>query len=311
MKKPILFSLSLFILIAILSGFAASKSIQGVKIKMHVKDLPKHGLNLIDPADPLFDGMLRGELNDKGNDVIEALKPYSVFLENRGNRPLVAYVVQWRFTRADGTNEYFRKAVMNPEALIQGKTQGDVGQSDRIEVNSSRLLTLLSPEGAGMLRTTLTPSEAEAVKNGSLKFDRAMLLERFKKQAADYTDVTVSIDAAFFDDGTFVGPDTTNFFSQTKAAIDAKYNLLEEIADDVTTKKRAHGEIYKHLEQTVGQAPENLDAKSTEADYYNHFKAMYANEVLSMKTIYGEDKALDFAVLPLHRGWPKLIKKQD
>lgn len=311
MKKAILFSLSLFTMVAILSGFAASKSIRVMSIKMHVKDLSKHGLMLIDPSDPSFDGMLRRELKDKPNDVIEALKPYSVFLENRGNRPVVAYVVEWRFTRKDGSNEHFRKVVMNSEALIQGQTQSHVGPSDRIEVNSSRLLTLLSTDGAGILGTTLSPSEAEAVRSGSLKFNRAMLLERFKNEAAEYTDVTASIDAAFFDDGTFVGPDTSNFFSQTKAAIDAKQNLLEQIADDVSSKKRTHGEIYKVLEEAAGQAPQYLDAESTTSDYYNYFKGMYANEILRMKTIYGDDKALEFAVFPLRRGWPKLNKKQD
>ena len=57
-----------------------------------------------------------------------------------------------------------------------------------------------------------------------------------------------------FHDGTFVGPDTTNFFSQTKAVIDAKRHLLEEIADDVTVKNRERIDIYRQLKETTDQA---------------------------------------------------------
>ena len=313
MKKPILFSLSIITIVAILYSFASSKSAKPMRVKMHIKDLPHHGLKLIDPSDPSFDERIRRELKDKSDEVIEAIRPYSVFLENTTGRTVVAYVVQWRFTRTDGTNQYYRKAFMNPEALMLGETPTAAAkyQSGRIEANSSQFLSLLSPDGSGMLQATLTPSEAEAVRNGTLRFDRGMLLRRFSEEAAQYSDVTVSVDGAFFDDGTFVGPDTTNFFSHTKAAIDAKRDLLQGIRSDVSNNKRSRAEIYKHLDETVRQEVDSLDAESSPAEYYKHFTAMYAKDILRLKTTHGEDKALTIAVLPLNRPWPTLTKKDD
>ena len=76
MKKTIVLSLSLIILISLLSGFALSRSSRPVKIKMHVKDLPRHNLRLIGPSDPSFDGRLRTELRGESNEVVDALKPF-------------------------------------------------------------------------------------------------------------------------------------------------------------------------------------------------------------------------------------------
>jgi hypothetical protein len=280
---------------------------------MHIKDLSDHGLKLIDASDPSFDAMLRAELKGKHDDVVEAMKPFSVFLKNMGSRVVVAYLVQWVYTRTDGTNQYYRTAVMNPEALVQGKTriEGAKGRLDSIEPNSSRLLTLLSPNGSGMLRVTLTPSEAEGVKNGTIKFDRATLLQRFSNEAQQYTAITVSIDGAFFDDGTFVGPDTSDFFNQTRAAIDGKRSLLEKIGNDLSNENRTRAEIYTDLEEIATQAAQRLDAESSPADYHQYFKAMYANEILRMKGIHGDEKALALAMLPLGRPWLELRKKED
>ncbi|HEU4833053.1 MAG TPA: hypothetical protein VFS90_01510 [Pyrinomonadaceae bacterium] len=312
MKRAIVFSSIVIVLIG-MSGFAISKNTQPVSIQMHIKDLSHHGLKLIDASDPSFDGMLRAELKGKSNDAVEAMKPFSVFLKNTGKKTVVAYLVQWTYTRTDGTNQHYKTAVINPEALVQSKMRFDEanGRVDAIEPNASRLLTLLSPSGGGMLRVTLTPSEAEGVKNGTIKFDRATLMQRFSQEAEKYTAITVSIDGAFFADGTFVGPDTSNFFNQTKAAIAGRRSLLETIGNDLSNANRTRAEIFKDLEEIATQGPEKLDSESTPDDYHRSFKAMYANEILRMKGIYGDEKALDLAVRPLNRPWLELRKNDD
>ena len=313
MKRAIVFSSIVIAIIGLLAGFAISKDTQRASIQMHIKDLSDHGLKLIDASDPSFDAMLRAELSGKSDDVVEAMKPFSVFLKNTGSRAVVAYLVQWVYTRTDGTNQYYRKAVMNPEALVQGKKRIEAAKGilESIEPSSSRLLTLLSPDGSGMLQVTLTPSEAEGVKNGTIKFDRATLLQRFSNEVQEYAAITVSIDGAFFDDGTFVGPDMTGFFDQSKAAIDGKRSLLEKIDNDLSNKNRTPAEIYRDLEEIASQAAQRLDSESSPADYHKYFKAMYANEILRMKSIHGDEKALVVAVGPLGKPWLELKKKED
>jgi hypothetical protein len=283
-----------------------------MSVKIHIKDLPQHGLRLVSPSDPSFDERVRTELKGTSNEVVDTLKPFSVFLENRGNRPIVAYLIQWCFTRTDGSNKYFRKAVMDPQALMEGEdlSQEDKRQSGWIEPESADFLSLLSPDGGGILRTELSAEEAEAVKQGK-KIDRTSLLQSFRTEAAKYAEITVSIDGAFFDDGTFVGPDTSNFFSQTKAVIDAKRDLLNEIANGLSNPAMTKDSLYGHVKETAALQIESIDSGSTPTDYYNHFKKLYAIEILQEKKLHGEDKALAMALNPMKKPWAKLNKKQD
>jgi hypothetical protein len=312
MKKTIVLSFSLIILVSVLSGFALSRSSQQVSIRMHIKDLPKHNLRLIGPSDPTFDERLTTELKGESNEVVDTLKPFSVFFENRGERPVVAYLIQWCFTTKDGGNQYFRKALLDPQPLMDGENLSPElkRQSGRIEPDSARFLSLLSTDGGGMLRAEVSPKEAEEFRQGK-RFDKTWLLQRFSAQAAKYAEITVSIDAAFFDDGTFVGPDTSNFFAQTKAVIDARRDLLTEIAIGLSNSDMNRETLYGQIQETANQPAEPIDSGSTPTDYYNYFKKFYASEILKTKMLHGQDKALAMAVHPMNKPWARLQKKQD
>ncbi|HEU4712053.1 MAG TPA: hypothetical protein VFS76_10840 [Pyrinomonadaceae bacterium] len=311
MKKTIFFSGSIVILVAILSGFAAIRQSHPMKLRMHMKDLSQHGLRLIDPSDVAFDDRLKTEFGPAAIDEVDPIKPITVFLENKGNKTLVAYVVQWCLTKPDGTNQYYRQAVLNPEAFTGASLPSEATrQSGRIEPNSSTLLSLMATDGSGIFRVDITAAETEAIKKGQ-KPDRETLRKRVYQQFQSYSDVTVSIDAAFFDDGTFVGPDTTGFFNQVSAVAKAKRDLLGAVGSQPRSNREARDQIYHDLEQSVTQAPEGLDSNSTPADYYNYFRKLYASEILRMKSIYGEEKALDLAIQPLNRNWVHLKKSED
>src|SRR5258708_10835781 len=293
MKKNIVLSLSLLILASFLSGFALSRSSQTVNIKMHIKDLPKHGLKLISPSDPSFDERLRTEFKGESNAVVDTLKPFSVFFENNGERPVVAYLIQWCFTTKDGRNQYYRKALLDPQPLMDGEnfSQELKRQQGWIEPDSAVFLSLLTPEGGGMLRTEVSPKEAEEFRQGR-KFDQSSLLQRFSSQAAKFTEITVSIDAAFFDDGTFVGPDTSNFFNQTKAVIDARRDLLNEIAVGLSNSAMTRDSLYRHVQETADHPTDFIDSGSTPTDYSNHFKKLYPSNILQTKKLHSKDRAL-------------------
>ena len=282
----------------------------GATIKMHVKDLPEHGLRLISPSDSTFDQKLRTKLKGEPDAVINNMKPYSIFLENNGAKSIVAYVIRWCFTRPDGRNEYYREAVLDPRALMDGPTLGEEykRQSGRIEPDSSSFHSLLSLDGSSPIKIELTSDEVEQVKQGK-KFDRESFLRRYQAKMEKYTDITVSIDGAFFEDGTFVGPDATGFFDRTKAAIDAKRDLLTEVAIGLFKVNKSKEEVYRHIEAIASQTDETLDSQSTPAQYYNYFKMLYANEILQTRRIYGEDKGLAEALSPSKKPWPKLQKK--
>lgn len=281
-----------------------------MSIKMHIKDLPQHHLRLISPSDPSFDERLRKELKGESNEVIDTLKPFSVFLENKGEKAVVAYLIQWCFTKPDGGNQYYRKFVMSPQALMEGENLSSEvrRRAGQVEPNSAIFLSLLSPDGSGILRTEVSPKEAEEFKQGK-RFDQRSLWQRFSAQAEKYTEITVSLDAAFFEDGTFVGPDTTNFFEQTQAIVNAKRDFLNELAAGLSNSGGNRDSLYGRLRETSNQPIESLDSKSTPADFYNYFKQLSATEFLRMKDVQGEDGAIEMALRPTNKSWATLRKK--
>lgn len=263
MKKNIVFSLFLVILVSFFSGFALSRNAPQGSIKMHIKDLPQHNLRLISPSDPSFDERVKKEFRGESNEVIDTLKPFSVFLENKGKSTVVGYLIQWCFTKADGSNQCYRKAVLNPQALMGEDLSPEYSrQSGQIEPHSAVFLSLLSPAGGGNLGIEISREEAEQIRQGK-RFDQSTLLQRFGAEAAQYTAITVSIDAAVFDDGTFVGPDTGNFFNQTKAVIDAKRDFLNELSAGLSDSGNVSDSLHVRLQETASQQVEDLGSKSS------------------------------------------------
>lgn len=310
MSKLIVVALLLVIVLIAALGFVSNRSAQAMTIKMHVRDLPEHGLTIISPSDPSFDGKLSALLKGEGNDVADNLKPFSIFIENKSKRTVVAYLIQWCFTAADGRNDCYRKAFSNPRALMGGEnlSEGMERQSGRIKPNSNRFFSLVALDGRGAFRVPMSREELEEFKQG--KFDGKALLLRFSAELEKYTDLTVSIDGAFFDDGTFVGPDTAGFFAQTSAMIDANNDLLNEITLEMSRPNVSRDKVFKQIEKKAKQPEINLDSKSTPADYYNYYKKAYADEVLRMRQALGDDKSLEAALRPLKKPWPMLHKKK-
>lgn len=99
----------------------------------------------------------------------------------------------------------------------------------------------------------------------------------------------------------------SGFFDRTKAAIDAKHDLLDEIATGLSGKKPTE-EIYKHVEAIANQSNEPFDAESDPAQYYTQFKMLYANEILQTRAHYGDEKGLAEALSHGKKPWPKLRK---
>lgn len=313
MKKAIMLALSFIISVSTLAGFALSRSMHSMSITLHSKDLLEDGLTFVLPSDPSFDAKLADFLKGDSGDAVNLLRPFSVFLENKSNQSVVAYMIQWCFTKSDGTTNCYRKAFASPKALMEGEhlSEGVEARSGRIKPNSAIFLSLVSPDGSGAFRiSSISRDEAEKIRQGA-KLDRRDLLRRFSLELAEYPDVTVSIDGAFFEDGTFVGDNTTGFFEQIKAQVDAKRDLLNELATESTNPQKSREEVFRRMEAIANQQATDLNSKSTPADYYNYFKGSYANEVLSARKVLGDEKGLEMVLRPMKKQWRFLAKKQD
>lgn len=297
------------LLMLAIAGFSLNRSARAMNIKLHAKDMPEHGLIIIGPADPSFDGRLNALLKGERNEVAENLKPFSFFVKNQGSKTVVAYMIQWCFTTAEGRQDCHRKAVTNPTALMEGESLSEEmeEQSGRIKPGATRFFSLVSLDGGGSFRVRVSKQEADRFKQGD--FDRTEMLRRYSAELANYTDLTVSIDGAFFDDGTFVGPDAAGFFAQTKAMIDARSDLLNEIASELSKPGKSRDDVFTQVEAIANQAETELKSSSTPDDYYNHFKKAYASELLRVKNSQGVEQGLATALRPMRKPWPMLRKQ--
>ena len=113
--------------------------------------------------------------------------------------------------------------------------------------------------------------------------------------------MTVSADGVFFDDGTFMGPDTTNFFAKVKTQMDVRYEILQGVENELQSGKNP-AEVFKRLEQI-------RDFEETQGgtdETRSYFRALFARDVVGMKNTWGTEKAIKTVELQLSRPWVKL-----
>jgi len=124
--------------------------------------------------------------------------------------------------------------------------------------------------------------------------------------------LTISVDGVFFDDGTFVGPDTMGLFNEEESELDARYEILSKVESDLKSGVRVE-DIFKKLEQIAGQSmpgqsmPE-LSESPSRAEYLNFFRRMFAKNILGMKHLYGTERAIEDVHQQLSKPWVKLRK---
>ena len=320
MKKYMPVFMVLFVLIALVCGvFWHNRGVQAVNIKVNVRDLPEHGLLIIGPSEPSFDGHVSALLKGKANPVVEALKPFSVFIKNIGRNAVVAYQLRWEMVRADGTVVTREMGGSNPRALMDGGAPGleylSTTSGYAIRPGSTRFVSpvmALDEDQTGNLGAYAggssdqndIPQLQQAMRDKNL----APMFDTIARELYGYKSMTVSVDGAFFEDGTFVGPDNTHFFTQVKAEIDAKRDLLNEIAF-ARNHNRNQKDIFSDVEAWANNPGNNITPNATSTDYYNYYKSVYADEVLHMRKAMGEDKAIALALQPLRKQWCKLEKR--
>jgi hypothetical protein len=111
----------------------------------------------------------------------------------------------------------------------------------------------------------------------------------------------------FFDDGEFLGPNTTGFFEKVGAIRDASWDLRREINDRIKGGKSSE-EALSHVAEIAKGPRVRLGRSSTVADYYNYYKQLEAESLLRVRSKSGNEKAVEHAVEPLQRTWLDLRK---
>jgi len=106
--------------------------------------------------------------------------------------------------------------------------------------------------------------------------------------------LTVTLDGVFFEDGTFVGLDRAGYFDIFKADVTARHDLMARV---LAAGKEGHSlaQVASEIESSLPAQKTQLHADANPADYYEHYKNLYAKEFLSLREKLGDQGALGLA----------------
>ncbi len=262
-------------------------------MKFNIRDLSEQGISLIAPSDPVL----------AKNRKTATVNPYSILLKNSSGRSVVGYSIKWECFdgKIESAHRDMSHDVRTSHILGIVLTYGE--ESVRREL-INRLQGVIRPHSTWFISedTPARPLSA-ALEDVDTELDEAALAE----VRAACPIMTVTLDGIFFDDGTFIGPDTTEFFDKIKTQLDARYELLQEVQNEVKAGKHP-SEVFRGLEQIRDREGQPQGGEMTTKERRSYFRNKYAQDVLGKKEMWGPDKALEDVQQMLSRPWAKLRK---
>lgn len=297
-------------------------NVQAMSVPVNVKDLPEHGVRIIPASDPSFDQSAEPFFKGQPQTIVDRVKPFSALLENTGCQAIVGSSVRWLILKRDGTTFSVPVSSVNPRALMDGEPKLiQTTQGAAIPPHSTRFVSVLGSAGAGhqvdLSRSWIsfrgTSSEREEFQNALARGDMDEAFDRsvIGRVLTEAGSATISVELIFFEDGSFVGDDRSDFFEKVNADINAQYDLTTEVAV-AQRQGRTTEEIFKHLgevaaadSRTRDESP-SIDRYSGKqrsdgvaesgtrsyADAYNRSKALYARAFIGMRDTLGVKEAL-------------------
>jgi len=315
-RRSTLTLLALFAVVGVSLAIYRARGVRAVTMLINVKGLPDNGLTLVPPSDPSFDGRVNALRRGKPSEMVDALKPFSVILSNKDPRSVVGHWVKFQMVRTDGSGTTYWAGGLNPRSLMDGGAPGvePVSKSMGFAVPStsdrliSPVLSLTNDLGigsgaiSGFSRDTMSQMH-----DAMSKKDIIAALTAANAELATYVSMTVSIEGAFFDDGTFVGPNADVFETQ-KAYIEARRDLSLEVQFALSHGK-SYAEALQNVEEWANSSSLSTLANATPTDFYNYSKKTYAQDILRIRDSRSPDAAVGLALEPLRKQWPVLKRR--
>jgi len=291
MKRLTLIILFLIASVIVTAGVLwTSRSVKAVTVQINVKDFPEHGITIIGPSHQDFDSLMISYLRRRPHLSASALKPFSIFITNNSDRIIVAYRLRWELTTAEGatitkTSAQASTWMLRDSAASKNKTLVD-NEKSLIRPKTTLFFSLAAnPEpledsdssNAG-LNIFLLPQKNVSPQQPQ-DSDQEALLKRLNDELRQYTSVTISIDGMFFDDGAFIGLDSTGYFNDIDAQINAERDVQRMIAGGKRLGKTDE-QVFTDLGDLMRGPEVSIDINSTPADYYYYYKRMFVKSYL-------------------------------
>lgn len=316
MKKIILLTLAL--MLPITTGFVFSqynKNRQNMQVRYSAKNLPEHGITIVLPTNPEFDVLAKNLLAKQDDPDFEKIRPFSIFLKNNSSKVVVAHSIVWKFVETTGKIVDFKINYVDSPALTDGilNIESDEQASESIPVGSYKFLTLapkLNPQGGGGGNSDLTNDNnvLDTIEKSSTEEKRRKAIESlYSKVLKNANEVLILLDGAFFDDGLYVGSDTTNFFNVVDAHVRATRDVISSISK-ILGDSAQENKILKTLqEKGESRLKKSRDLSNPEEQYEDSIRIV-ATYLSKLKQISGEKGLKDEINSFNKRSLPKIRK---
>lgn len=297
MKRYLLSGITVLALVTMVTiVFAGFRRSNEVSVQFNTKDLPEQGVLIITPADSNFENIAADHFKSNAP---ENLKPLSVFIKNSGSKLVLAYALSWEFNDKNG-QVISTKAVgySEPGVLMGNKIPKDLKHTTAIEPNGVRCFSRDS-------KIDVNEGEANLGQNNM----RASITSKSKlvEDLSRATNVTVTLDGVLFDDGSFVGPNKSHFFEQMQAMLDAKVDLLRELAE--ANQRGDVKQTFDFITQLSREKDIQFNAAFSADDWYRYFRKLYATEITDQYYAFGKDTLLPTLLESYKRARPKLRRQ--
>lgn len=281
---------------AFINSFAVrSDSAQEVNIQFAAKGLPEQGLLAVLPSNPEHESLVATRFN-RGNPILEAIRPFSVVIKNLTGQSVVAYSLRWELLRDDG-----RVLTQTRDYITLWKLMGVPGSDQDGNTIKANSFVLVAPSNIDINQIT-DPNAASDP-------DLLVSLSNERTELTKYTNITITIEGAFFEDGTYVGPDDTGFFAKVDAVLNAKRDLYSEAAQ-IRTRGANPDRVFKKFQDLADGPSVTFPSSPTKVEVYEKYKKDTATELLRLRSSSGDTQVADFATQMLKHDWPKLRKAQ-
>lgn len=238
--KGIIGAMSLTVVLVIVGlltlCFAWKDNINATENLTVKNDLQKFGVEIISPNNENFNNALTqyvGSYNEV-NPLVEAAKPFAVFIQNNSEKEIVGISLRWKFTKFDGKISEVNQIETSPGILMGMKPHDAfmVGKTSLINSNSLKFFSYFPSIGEELLNAFKSNRSKRFVyKLGSEQIQSyTSSIEAQKKLIiSDVLNVSVVIDGVIFNDGTFIGENQSFLFESMSGLLQARKNFIKKL----------------------------------------------------------------------------------
>lgn len=243
-----------------------------------------HSVVLIGPNSPMFDTLLERWFPGVTDvNYFKEIKPLLAIVHNNTKRAVVAYVVKWTITGADGTASTAWLHVVGNPAPDEARLPGTE--------------TVLGPAGTGLGTQLVSPwfHWPKRAFPSLLKINAVMITFQAANTSSlvsgiqGATSIRTTLDGAIFGDGVFIGPDTLKLYERFEAVQQAEVDEGTWMSN-LLQGSPSTDEITAQLDQQVyrgwGAAAD---------DFYTAANGQQANRMLSVLQTGGRTELQAFA----------------